>query len=486
MQVRVLERDRQAQPGAARGAGARRVGPPEAIEDVLHLLLRHADAVVPHDDRDRAVVLRDGHLDRALLGVLDGVDHEVAQDALDPARVEVGRGVGVGQPHGDPDVLGLRERGGLLHHGHDQVAQVTALGVEHGCTGVEPADLQQVRQERLEPVDLAEEQLGGAAGVRVQLVARLVDDLARHADSRQRRAQLVRDVGDEPALHGGELLHAPDLVLQALGHLVERPRQARHLVGAPRTRHALGEVPLGEPLGHGGCPGHRGHRLPGHGPGDDAEQRQHAEPAREQHAVHERQGLLLRLQRVEVVDLEARTRRGLHGRAHDDARPDHTRVVDRRDAHRLQHLVVLGGDVRLAQLVGDDHVPQVAPGHDVGHLRGAAGLLQQEVVHRGGAAGGGERRDGVVQQALQLAVRRRRGVREVLRDLRRQCGGLPVDRREPLLVDPVPHRRRQVQPQHRDGREADRQRRGDDPQLQRGAPLRDPAPGGPDRDHPGP
>jgi len=42
--------------------------------------------MVPHGDGNRALVGRDGHVDAAALGVLDRVDEQVAQDALDPAR----------------------------------------------------------------------------------------------------------------------------------------------------------------------------------------------------------------------------------------------------------------------------------------------------------------------------------------------------------------------------------------------------------------
>ena len=61
-------------------------------------------------------------------------------------------------------------------------------------------------------------------------VAGVVQHVAGHPDRGERRAQLVGDVGDEPALHPAELLELPDLALQVGGHLVERRRQPGEVV----------------------------------------------------------------------------------------------------------------------------------------------------------------------------------------------------------------------------------------------------------------
>ena len=78
--------------------------------------------------------------------------------------------------------------------------QVDVLEVEDGSAGVEPADLEQVGQQRLEPVELGLQELGGPRGHGVELSARVVQHVAGHPDRRERGAQLVRDVGDEPPL----------------------------------------------------------------------------------------------------------------------------------------------------------------------------------------------------------------------------------------------------------------------------------------------
>src|SRR5699024_1375209 len=51
VQMRILERDRQAQAGSAEGALASRIGTPEPVEDVLDLLFVHSDTVVADADR---------------------------------------------------------------------------------------------------------------------------------------------------------------------------------------------------------------------------------------------------------------------------------------------------------------------------------------------------------------------------------------------------------------------------------------------------
>src|SRR5690606_41011012 len=140
---------------------------------------------------------RDGDLFRSALPVLDRVYQEVAHDALDAARVDVGvaRAAGPGDGDGRPGALG--ERGGELHGVGDDVLQVAPLDVEDRRAGVEPADLQQVGEHLLEAVDLRLEQLGRAPHGGVEAVPVGVEHLAGHADRRQRGTQLVGDVGDE-------------------------------------------------------------------------------------------------------------------------------------------------------------------------------------------------------------------------------------------------------------------------------------------------
>ena len=97
-------------------------------------------------------------------------------------------------------------------------------------------------------------------------LAGVVQHVAGHPHRGQRRAQLVGDVGDEPALHAGELLELADLLLQARGHLVERGAQPGDVVLAAHV-HALLEPAGGEPLGDPAGQPDRRHHLAGDQPG---------------------------------------------------------------------------------------------------------------------------------------------------------------------------------------------------------------------------
>ena len=98
----------------------------------------------------------------------------------------------------------------------DRGPQVAGLDLEHRRSGVEAADLEQVGEQRLEAVELVVQQLRRARHGRLEAAAGVVDEVARHPDRRQRRAQLVRDVGDEALLHPREVL---ELARSAAGWL---------------------------------------------------------------------------------------------------------------------------------------------------------------------------------------------------------------------------------------------------------------------------
>ena len=94
-----------------------------------------------------------------------------------------------------------------LHDG----AQIDGFDRQLGDAGVVAGDLQQVVEQRLEPVELVDHQLGRAAQRRVELVAVVVDQVGGHPHGGQRGAQLVADVGGEAALQVSELLELGDL-----------------------------------------------------------------------------------------------------------------------------------------------------------------------------------------------------------------------------------------------------------------------------------
>ncbi len=234
--------------------------------------------------------------------MLDGVDDQVAQHPLHAPRIGLG-------DHGllvpddlDGGALALGERLRAADHAPHHLAQVDRLRLQGGRARVEAADLQQVGEQRLEPVELVGEQFGGARGHRVEVLARLVDDVRGHPHGGQRGAQLVRHVRDEPALHPGQVLELADLELEVLRHLVEGLAEAGDVVLAGDL-HAFLEAPRGQPFGDsGGHPDRRDH-LPHHEPGDGPEQDDHEQPGGRQGALDQAQRLLLLGEREEVVQL---------------------------------------------------------------------------------------------------------------------------------------------------------------------------------------
>ena len=144
---------------------------------------------------------------------------------------------------------------GLVDHPVRDVDEVDLVELEHGGAGVEPADLEQVDEQRLEPVELGLQQLGRPRGGGVEGTPGVVQDVAGHPHGGQRRAQLVGDVGDELLLDPAELLELPDLPLQVAGHLVERRGQSRQVVLASDLDPLLqltGRQPLGHLARHAG------------------------------------------------------------------------------------------------------------------------------------------------------------------------------------------------------------------------------------------
>ena len=222
MQRRILEGDGQPEPGPAEGALPRRVRPPEPVEDARQITRTHPDPIVAHGDCDCAGVAVDGDDDGIALAVLDRIAEQVAQDAADAAgihlRIEVsarcdhpqlGSAPGRHRSHGVDDIL-------------DQAHQVGGLQFELDGARVVAADLQQVGQQHLEAHHLGVQQFGRPGRRRRKVLTLVVEHIPGETDGGERRSQLVRNVGDEPLLHPGELGELADLPLQAVRHAVER------------------------------------------------------------------------------------------------------------------------------------------------------------------------------------------------------------------------------------------------------------------------
>ena len=186
-------------------------------------------------------------------GVVDRVADQVAQDALHPAYVGLGQAGTVRCPDHESHAALVGQRAGAVHDAVGHVDEVDVVDLELRRARVEPADLEQVREQRLEPVQLGLQQLGGPRGHGVEVVLGVVQDVAGHPHGGQRGAQLVGDVGDEAALDPAELLELTDLALQVGGHLVEGGRQAGQVVLAGDLQALLqlpGRQPLRDPPRH--------------------------------------------------------------------------------------------------------------------------------------------------------------------------------------------------------------------------------------------
>ena len=203
--------------------------------------------------------------------------------------------------HDDPRVALGGERGRHVDHATGDVDEVDVLGLEHRGAGVEAADLQQVGKQRLEAVELLLEQLGGASGDRVEEGPRVVDHVAGHAHGRDRRTELVGDVGDEPALQAAELLQLADLLLEVGGHLVERRRQPREVVLTGDAQ-ALLQVACGQALGHPARHPDGSHHLAGDQPGQAGDEQEQGHSCNQEGLRDQREGLGLLGEGVEVVE----------------------------------------------------------------------------------------------------------------------------------------------------------------------------------------
>ena len=103
-----------------------------------------------------------------MLGVVDGVGDQVAQDALDAARVDLG-------DHRIPgrstcsSIPASSARCPTLPSALLTVDRRSTASTDSSATGVVAGDLQQVVEQRLEPVEFADEQLGRTAQRRIEI-----------------------------------------------------------------------------------------------------------------------------------------------------------------------------------------------------------------------------------------------------------------------------------------------------------------------------
>src|SRR5215207_7551109 len=154
VQVHVLQRDGQPQPGAAEGPGPVHVGAVEALEDVGQVLGRDALALVGDGDDHVAGPPADPDPDVTLDGVLDGVLDQVREDTVEPAGVGGDQRLALAAVHleADDDLAAVGDRVEGVDHLVEQAAEVDLDRLQVDHAGVEAADLQEVLEQVLEPL----------------------------------------------------------------------------------------------------------------------------------------------------------------------------------------------------------------------------------------------------------------------------------------------------------------------------------------------
>ena len=155
------------------------------------------------------------------LGVRDRVSHEVSQHLGEPV------GVGVQCALDGLQVeVALAEQRQVATQVFEEVGEIDRLGLDKPAR-LGAREREHVGDEAVHLVEAAEQRDG--ALVAALLVGLAVEQLDLRAQHRERRAQLVRSVGDEVAL-------AREGPLQPGQHAIERRRQHAHLAAPARRR----------------------------------------------------------------------------------------------------------------------------------------------------------------------------------------------------------------------------------------------------------
>ena len=208
--------------------------------------------------------------------VADRVLHQVEGH---PVQL-VGRAVDHGGPGVDRQVVRLGHRAELGGGVHEDPAQVGRLARQRAAR-VGAGQQQQVADQ---PPHALRRAQGRARGLGALAVEHLGQQLEVGQDAGQRRAQLVRGVGDEVALADEQLLGLAARALERVEHLLQRVPELGHLVVGHRLRQRAARVArLGDVARAGGQRGDGRHRAPA----DDQAAEQGQQRAREDAAAEE-------------------------------------------------------------------------------------------------------------------------------------------------------------------------------------------------------
>ena len=207
---------RQPDAGALAGAGGGPGDPVEALEQVRQLVGDDADAGVADGEPEAGLVGGQGHVDAADEGVLHRVGEQVDDDLLPHARVDVGRPGHRRAVHGEPQPRplggGAEDPGELGGEGRDVGLHAHRVRPSR----LDAGEVEQVVDQALQTPAVAQGQLQLLAGGVGHGLGGVRQDVADRAEEqRQRRPQLVADVGEERRLRPVEL--GERLRPQALG-----------------------------------------------------------------------------------------------------------------------------------------------------------------------------------------------------------------------------------------------------------------------------
>ena len=216
----------------------------------------------------------------ATRGELDGVGHQVGDDLSDPLRVVPDPDRDARIAEGDVDAPAAGGAARLFDRRFDGGAQVIRPEVEQDEPRIELRQLEQVLGEPVETLDLLGARLEEFVACLRVVTGAFAQQLVERPEGRQRRAELVRHIGQEVAAPVAIATDDLDALLEPVGHGVELDGQLGHL-GRARAdlalRDAPGEVALGQAARRLGQPAQRGREPAGHRRRD-----QHAEEQREE------------------------------------------------------------------------------------------------------------------------------------------------------------------------------------------------------------
>ncbi len=219
--------DGEAQAGAAQLAGARGVDAIEALKDARLIGSGNADAGIGDGEDDFGVArFRADHDLTARERVLRGIVEQILQHFREAAAITGDIGQAVERLDGNGDLFfgGAMARG--FHAGFDKLRDADAPNFKFEAVGVHFGEHEQVFGQPREAARMLDDDFEEALAI-LRIVHSAGEQCFRETlDGGQRRAKLVRNVGDKIATHA--------LKLAQLGNVVKDDDGAGGFAGADR------------------------------------------------------------------------------------------------------------------------------------------------------------------------------------------------------------------------------------------------------------